>query len=323
MQALSFRKVLATTALAVIPLSGAALAQTPYTTTVIQSPADPSFTLAFGINNAGTVVGTHNATANQGFVRSPSGMFFDINFAGAAQTQITGVASNGNTVGIFVDQGGVTHGFAQTGTNFTAFDQPNTAFNQLLGISADASMFAGYGSTDPAGQIGQLAYVGSIANNTFTDVNYLLPSNSNSQATGVNNAGTVVGFYQPTGSNGFTGFEDSGGNIRIINPFGSLNTQALGIATNGEIVGTYIDTTGFQHGYTDIGGVFSTFDPTGSTSTTINGVNDFGQIVGFSNDATGNTLGFEATPVDEPASIAMFGAGLLGLAGFTRRRRSA
>jgi hypothetical protein len=51
--------------------------------------------------------------------------------------------------------------------------------------------------TDVAGATGQQAF--SLKGTTYANINNLLPANSNSQATGVNNSGEVVGFYQILG----------------------------------------------------------------------------------------------------------------------------
>lgn len=305
-------------------LAAGAQAAPTYTVQNVQFPTDPGFTQLNGINDAGVTVGTHGAAVNQGFMRSPGGSFTNENFPGSAQTQLTGVSANKTAVGIYVDAGGTTHGFAAfpqvTGTTFSTYDQSGTVFNQLLGISADGTRFAGYSSAiDAAGMVGQQAYTGSIAGKTFTSINGLLPANFNSQATGVNNAGAVVGFYMNTAATSL-GFEEIGGKVMTLDPFGSTNTQALGIAASGEIVGVYTDAGGVQHGYTDLHGKFASFDPTGSVGTTINGVNDLGQLVGFFTNAAGSTVGFEASPVAEPGSLAVLGAGAIGLFGMVRRR---
>ena len=89
----------------------------------------------------------------------------------------------------------------------------------MLGINQNGNEIAGYSSfTDVTGVTGQKAF--SLVGTTYTDVNGLLPSNVNSQATGVNNAGNVVGFYMPTTTTS-TGFLDKSGTITPIDPFGS------------------------------------------------------------------------------------------------------
>ncbi len=231
---------------------------------------------------------------------------------------VTGINSAGNTVGIYMDAGGTTHGFTDIGGTFTTVDQPGTVFNQGLGINS-SNVTVGYSSaTDPAGMVGQKAY--SQAGGVFTSINALLPANFNSQAVGINNAGNVVGFYMPTATTSI-GFEDIGGTISTIDPFGSTFTQALGINNLGEIVGFYTDAGGNVHGYTDIGGLFSSFDAAGPMSmTTINGVNDLGQIVGFYTDLAGNVDGFVGTPTPEPTVLTLLGVGL-AVAGIGQRLR--
>jgi hypothetical protein len=308
-------------ATAILAGSGVLTAGPVFTVETIIDPGNPTFTQALGINNSGTIAGFSGNPTATGFTLTLPNSFAYENFPGAMSTMVTGINQNGDTVGIYVDAGGTTHGFTDIGVNFTTVDQPGTVFNQGLGINL-ADETVGYSSAiDPAGMVGQDAY--SQLGGVFTSINALLPSNDNSQAVGINNAGNVVGFYMPTATTS-VGFLDMGGTISTLDPFGSAFTQALGINNLGEIVGFWTDGGGVQHGYVDIGGVFYSFDPAGSASTTINGVNDLGQIVGFYTDGSDNTIGFVGSPasVPEPATLTLVGAGLLACAAISRRKRA-
>jgi hypothetical protein len=209
----------ALTAVAVALTTAPAHAVT-YTVQNIIDPLNPTFTQALGINDASTVVGYGNMTTFNGFqlVLPPvSANFTRQNVPGAdGGTQVVGITGAGTTVGFSIT-GGVTNGFAQNGGTFTIVDRPGTAFNQLLGINKSGTTAAGYSSTMPDGATLQKAYTvsggPSFASPVFTDINALLPpTNFNSQATGVNDAGTVVGFYLPTATTSI-GFLDQGGVI--------------------------------------------------------------------------------------------------------------
>ena len=275
----------------------------------IIDPLNPTFTQALGINNAGTIVGYGNATVFNGFQLVLPATFTRQNFPGAdGGTQVLGISNAGTTV-----------------------DQPGTAFNQLLGINQFGTVAAGYSSTDPAGATLQKALTvaggPSFASPTFTDINALLPKNFNSQATGVNIVGEVVGFYQYDMAGDFSAFAEIGGQTGSFQFPGSISTQALGVNDVGDIVGDYIDAGGVMHGFLDIAGMFTTLDPSGSTATTVNGINELRQLVGFYVDAAGNTIGFDATgflaatPAPEPTSLAIIGSGLFGIAVIRRRRK--
>ncbi|MBV8511219.1 MAG: hypothetical protein JO289_13765 [Xanthobacteraceae bacterium] len=81
----------------------------------------------------------------------------------------------------------------------------------------------------------------------------------------------------PTAHSKFTTVDVPGANL----------TTSAGINDRGQIVGTYVDSTGESHGYLDTNGRFTTIDPPGATSAEASGINDRGQIVGFYSDSTG------------------------------------
>jgi hypothetical protein len=327
------------------PLLGAALllaagAAHAQTFTNIIDPSNPAFTQALGINNDDTIVGYGNAMIFSGFTLTlppVAGNFTRLNFPGAdGGTQVIGISRDDEptSVGFYI-KGGVTNGFANTGGQggtFTTVDAPGFAFTQLLGINDRGRTAAGYWTTDPAGATGQIAGTvsggPSFTSPTFTNINKLLPMNDNSQATGVNDAGTVVGFYQegPNTSPVFTAFVDKRGTITPFQFPGSTSTQALGVNDLGEIVGDYIGADGEMFGFLDNGGKFSTINPPGATASTANGINDLGRIVGFYTAADGNTVGFVTgrtigTTIPEASTWVMMLAGFAGL-GFLGYRKA-
>jgi PEP-CTERM motif len=307
--------------------------------TNIVDPANPTFTQALGINNANEIVGYGNMTIFNGFTLTlppVAGNFTRLNVPGAdGGTQVIGISNGASpaSVGFYI-KAGVTHGFANTGGQggtFTTLDAPGFAFTQLLGINHNGNTAAGYWTTDPAGATGQIAGTVSPMFNgaTFTNINHLLPANTNSQATGVNDLGIVSGFYQegPNTSPVFTAFFDQFGSITSFKVPGSVSTQALGINDQGWIVGDYTVANGDMFGFLDKGGgVFITLDPFGSTAVTANGINDNGNVVGFYVNAAGATIGFESaplgsTPIPEPSTWAMMLLGFAGL-GFLGYRKT-
>ena len=103
-------------------------------------------------------------------------------------------------------------------------------------------------------------------------------------------------------------------------------SQILPINNKGIAVGYYGDSTTSQHGflynthtgqYTFLDDPSEQFSNAGMEITQITGMNNSGEITGFYSDANGVFHGFVAnpalTPVPEPESLPVTGAGLLAL----------
>jgi probable HAF family extracellular repeat protein len=132
---------------------------------------------------------------------------------------------------------------------------------------------------------------------------FSVPGRTYIEARGVNNTGSVVGFYRiPSGTppgNPFThaGFLMTGSNYTGIFVTGSMLTEAWGINTAGQVVGRYVVyPSAATHGFLLSAGVYTTIDVPGSVSTAATGINDAGQVVGYYRTPDAGYHGFLATP---------------------------
>jgi hypothetical protein len=249
----------------------------------ISFPGDPRFTQLLGINDHGIIAGYHGdenteMTPNKGFtlqIDDNKPKFTDENFPNSVQTQVIGINNNGATVGFYIDSAGNTHGFKKPkDKDAVTVDLPGTTFNQLLGLN-NKGQSAGY-FQDAAGL--QHAYVRQ-KDGSFLVLALPQPS---SQATGVNDKGTVVGFLQasPTDAKS-AGFILQDGKLTQLQHPGSSFTQALGVNNSDDVVGSFVDGNGVTHGFVYDHGNWQTVDGPDATSTVINGINNHDALVGF------------------------------------------
>src|SRR5271165_1197485 len=195
----TFPRTLLVVMLCLALASLAQAAPTSYSFFSVANPNDTAFTQLLGINNVSTISGywgDGTVVPNHGFTLVLPNSFTPQNFPSSLQTQVIGINNTGWTDGFYVDGMGVTHGFTFNGS-FTTVDAAGTAFNQLLGIN-DGLTAVGYSSLDPAGMTLQRSYM--VNGTTFTYLDGLLPSGvGNNQAVGINNGGTVAGFFVDSG----------------------------------------------------------------------------------------------------------------------------
>lgn len=158
----------------------------------------------------------------------------------------------------------------------------------VLGVSAAIS---------PAGALGY----------SFVTVNSAGGDGDFTQLLGINNGGTIAGYFgdgKVVPNNGFTVAPPYGaGNFAAENFPGAAQTQVTGVNNVGTTVGFFVDAAGDNVGFVNKGGVFTPFfDPNSGIPivTQLLGVNDSNLAVGFYVNDTGVT---HADIVDVSTSI--------------------
>jgi len=229
------------------------------------------------------------------------GTFHTFNFPGAWDTQAFGINGRGQIVG---DYGGPSGGggFLDSGGVFTSINAPGAYYTEANGINDRAEVVGFYFSS--AGEYGFLDSGGTLT--TITP-----PGAAWSRAYGINDSGQIVGDFAYSAYGPYQGFLDDGGVFTPISVPGATVTWANGINDSGQIVGFYAGgdcPLNEVCGFLDSAGVFTTLNFPGAPWTIANGINDSGQIVGI----------YGTTP--EPGTLALLGAGMIGLAGTLRRR---
>ena len=275
-------------------------------------------TAAYGINNAGQIVGSvDTTTGTQAFVDS-GGTFTTFAAPGADQTIAMGINNSGQVVGRASDGTNPTQGFLYSGGTLTTINNP-TGTGEYLEASGinDGGQIVGFFETS-GNSTGFHGYV-LRPDGTFSFLD--VPDSTSTFANGINNAGQIVGrFYDSPGSLQH-GFLYSGGVYSPFNGPGSMSsiTEITGINNAGQIVGTFYDGT-TTRSFLYSNNAFSIITVPGSALTVVSGINDAGQLVGTIFTG-GGPEGFVASPVPLPTSLLLFTSGLMGLRILLSRRR--
>ncbi len=157
------------------------------TTTPLNSPTPDS--LAFGINNAGTALGSyfHFDNVCHGLISYPNGTYGTPTYPGSWQTMVSGMNSTGLTVGYYVDSGRKPHAWIRdtTGT-FTSLDVGPLGteahgindLGSIVGEEEDAvGQFHGF-VRDPSGNVETVDFPGAVT----------------TVVTGITSTGEIVGW---------------------------------------------------------------------------------------------------------------------------------
>ncbi len=203
---------------------------------------------------------------------------------------------------------------AASGYTYALFDYPagfnTTGFGINLGAATSEvnvvgglGTGAGYPIGFSGGFLMRYEATKGVTAETYRPIKF--PGASQQAASGINDAGNVVGYYSIS-SGAPQGYLESGGAFTTIDvPFsGAEWTVPFGINNAADIVGYWLDAS-TSHGFLLSGGTYTSFDYPGATFTIAIGINNHGEIVGFYGDAAGvyhgfSLLGGTYTSIDAP-----------------------
>lgn len=230
-------------------------------TTIDYPGAATGTTTANAVNTSGTVVGGYNdAQGNAHGFTFNNGVYTTLNIPadGGTTRNLLGINDSGVVSGYrFITNNPATptdagyQGFISSGGNSTSLVNPNaqTGATFAFGLNNKGAA-AGYFIKD--NQTGNLGFVYNPVGGytTLTEPNAMPGPNPTSQGTfawGINDAGTVAGYYYDPNASAH-GFVYGGGAYATLDVPTASNTFATGINNAGEVVGYYNDITG-DHGF--------------------------------------------------------------------------
>ena len=269
-------------------------------------------TIPLGVSLTHTVgyfVGTNGI--HVAYIQSGS-HFMTAEPSGSRNAYLSGINANGLAVGGYCPsmraicnplsgQHGYTYDLATgaiTTLDFPGIIDATTAY----GINDLGEIVGGYCPgilTCPPNSVGPTSKGFLYANGVFTTLHF--PGSGETQASGINNAGVIVGEYIYNLAGPF-GFIYQNGAFQTINFPGSLSTRPTAINNAGVVAGYFQDQSLNVHGFTYQAGKFTQVDRPVALGTTITGINDANQLVGTWFPLA-NLANFRAIPVkSEPTA---------------------
>jgi probable HAF family extracellular repeat protein len=274
-----------------------------YAFSSMDAPAElGAFTSAYGINNAGVIVGNYVSVDStlDGFVFQ-NGRFTPVVVPGVTSDDrgaLNDVNDRGQAVGGFTDgETGITYTFIRgKAGDFTLLPDaaPGALLTEATGLNNSGTVVGFYLDAD-AHRHGFI-----LQNGTYTTYDY--PGALRTILTRINNRGQMTGIWVGTDLQRH-GFLLQDGVATSIDVPGAVNTRTGGINNLGDIVGYYDDADFVSHGYLLKDGVFTTLDFPGAFDTTLLDINDHGVIAGTFD---GFSRGLVATPVQQAPGNAAF-----------------
>ena len=283
-------------------LASAASLPAQYAFKTVQYPGS-TVSAAFGINDAGEVVGTWvgGEASSSGFLYLNGHYQAMIVDYGITPISLFDVSDFGFLVGTsgksqlsgFSMSAPLTSSNQENVSIDTQLNYPGAFETRVTGINPLGTIEVGYYITSSGEEFGFKSVISQRAVVPFG------PAGVQSTAQGVNDKGDVVGVV--AGTKGFSYgylYTPAGGFQKIAFP-GAVATAAFGINDPGVIVGCYQGTNGplDVNGFVLKAGVYTKVDVPGATETEVFGINANGVIAGFyTGPGGGNEKGFIGTP---------------------------
>jgi hypothetical protein len=225
-----------------------------------------------------------------------TGTFISFDIAGASGLQPEGISPSGDIAGGYYDTSGVWQNFVLRNGTVHNINPPGAApccwaggwLATENGINPQGDVVGAYsnGALAADGTLGPaLGFV--LSNGKYTSISPPGAGCFGTIPAGINPQGDIVGFYFDSTSCSVHGFLLSKGiytNIEVPPSLGALpgSTGASAIDPQGDILGTYSDTSGITHGFLLSHGAFSAIPdiPAPGSFTYPQGMNPQGDIVG-------------------------------------------
>jgi probable HAF family extracellular repeat protein len=213
---------------------------------------------------------------------------FDVPGEAGDFTSPFGINNKGVIVGNFFSVEGFVDGFAFETNTFTYVTVPGSGFLRgfLNAVNDKGDAVGGFDDPDTG-------VVHSFLRDRNGRISILADPEADAldtEALGINNQGTIVGFYDDAGGVRH-GFILSRGVYTIYDYPGAVRTLLTGINNHGQIVGIAFD--GVQRrGFLLDSGDTTLIEVPGAVNTRTSAINNPGQVVGFYDDADGITHGF-------------------------------
>ena len=267
-----------------------------------------TYSNANGINDSGQVVGTadfHSShSTSYGFLYSNGGMQkLGAFFGGFSPTSSNayGINNSGQVVGS--SYAGATGTLAALFSNGTIKD-----LGKLFTYGQESEAFGINDSGQVVGYSDGRAFLWQSGSG-MQDIG-TLPNGTGSTAYAINNSGQIAGFTSGVNH----AFLYSDGSMQDLGTLlGGTSSYAKGINDSGQVVGCS-NSSGGEHAFLYSGGVMVDLNElispgSGWTLVLATGINDSGQICGWGTNPSGQNVAFLLTPVPEPSTLALLGAG--------------